>query len=360
MSFENEVLSIIGHPQSQHLEYKAVLPSSRIIAQLISSLANTDGGFIILGASENAKGDISFYGLSQDFHANGITHKAIDLLSPQPLVTYQYIQHGGKSLYVIKVNKSDTPINIEGRIYYRAGAQIKLKNPPKIEFNKEGYPKIKLIYESLEKNKPNSTESKLKILEHYHSILKLVDDLGSVLYPDSATILTTNSEGKVLTRILYSSFVDNFESYLSDLLYEIFLANPSTLKSGHQVTIEEVLNCSDLQEFVKYCAKQRLAKLQKGSVKGFIKENKQISDLNVINEVTQIEIEKFLQIRHLYSHRNGIIDEKFLQYFPGQFSLNTEHQMTIDELLDKLVYLGSIATHIDFAAIEKYKLGKSE
>ena len=126
---------------------------------------------------------------------------------------------------------------------------------------------------------------------------------------------TTNQEGKVLSRILFASFVDNFETYLSDLLYEIFLANPATLKSKQQVTIEEVLNCSDLQEFVKYWAKQKIGKLQKGSVKGFISDNKQISDLEVLDEPIQNEIEKILQIRHLYSPRNGLVAEKFLQYF---------------------------------------------
>lgn len=45
---------------------------------------------------------------------------------------------------------------------------------------------------------------------------------------------------------------DNFEIYLSDLLYEIYLANPSTLKSHQQVTIKEVLDCADMQEFVLY------------------------------------------------------------------------------------------------------------
>ena len=100
----------------------------------------------------------------------------------------------------------------------------------------------------------------------------------------------------------YSSFADNFETYLSDLLYEIFLAQPETLKSQQQVTIKEVLDCSDLQEFVNYWANKQIGKLQKGSVKGFIEDNQQIKKLDAIDKPTQHEIEKILQIRHLYSH----------------------------------------------------------
>ena len=186
--------------------------------------------------------------------------------------------------------------------------------------------------------------------------VKIIDDLGQILYPVDVAKPTNNQEGKILSRILFSSFVDNFETYLSELLYEIFLANPATLRSKQQVTIEEVLNCTDIQEFVKYWAKQKIGKLQKGSVKGFINDNKQISDLSVLDEPKQNEIEKILQIRHLYSHRNGIVDEKFLQYFVGQFVLNSEHQMSISEICDTLCYLSDITNQIDIAAKTKYKL----
>jgi hypothetical protein len=130
-------------------------------------------------------------------------------------------------------------------------------------------------------------------------------------------------------RILFSSCADNFETYLADLLYEIYLAKPESLKSGEQISVKEVLDCSDMQDFIDFYAKKKLAKLQRGSVKGFIAENPQIHALNVFNASRQEGVEKLLQIRHLYSHRNGIVDERFLQYFAGQFNLNDEYQMSL-------------------------------
>jgi hypothetical protein len=359
MVTEAEISNLIGQPESQQLEYKAVLPPSRTIAQLICAFANSIGGYIILGVSEAQGLAMDVPGLSQDFHANSITHKALDLILPTPTVSYQYVQFQGKSLYAIKVEKSDAVVSLEGRIFKRVGVETILANPPKLEF-KGKYQRIKTANKLLVTNKQQATNSKSRLIDHYQSILKIIDDLSKQLYPSGPTNFTNDPEGKVLTRILYSSFVDNFETYLSDILYEIFLANPSTLKSQSTVTLEEVLNCSDLQEFVKYYAKQRLGKLQKGSVKGFIKENSQLRDLGIIDDTMQNEIEKILQIRHLYAHRNGIIDEKFLQYFPGGFSMNTEHQMAIDEILDKMEFLGDVTTQIDAAAIKKYKLAKSQ
>ncbi|EAW38695.1 helix-turn-helix domain-containing protein [Lyngbya sp. PCC 8106] len=354
MDITNEVVKIIGQPESSKLEYKSVLPPSRNIAQLISSFANADGGYIILGVSDN----LEINGLSEDFHANAITHKALDLLSPQPQVSYQYVVYKGKKLYAIKVEKSDSLVAVEGKSYQRVGASVKLLNPTEIQFKSGGYPKIKSVSQQFEVHIKNATNAKTKLIEHYQSILKIIDDLGHMLDPIDPSVPTVNQEGKILARILFSSFVDNFETYLSDLLYEIFLAKPATLKSGSKVTVKEVLDCSDLQEFVNYLAKQKIGKLQKGSVKGFISDNPQINNLNVIDDSKQNEIEKILQIRHLYSHRNGIVDEKFLQYFTGEFTLNLEHQMSIDEICDKLCYLAKISHQIDSAAIAKYKLAK--
>ncbi len=354
MDITNEVVQIIGQPESSTLEYKAVLPPSKNIAQIISAFANANGGYLILGVSDS----LEINGLSEDFHANAITHKALDLLQPKPQIYYQYISIQGKKLYAIKIEKSDSVIELEGKIYKRVATSSQLQNPIITHFNKNGYARIKSMNEQLEKDKLKATNSKTKFIEHYQSIIKIIDDLGPILYPIDAKTPTGIQEGKILTRILFSSFVDNFETYLTDLLYEIYLANPSTLKSPQTVTIEEVLNCSDLQDFIKYWAKQKLGKLQKGSVKGFIKDNKQISDLNAIDQATQNEIEKTLQIRHLYSHRNGIIDEKFLQYYSGIYQLNSEHQMSIEEILDKLLFLSSISNQIDLAAINKYGLAE--
>ena len=78
--------------------------------------------------------------------------------------------------------------------------------------------------------------------------------------------------------------------------------------------------------------------------------------MQIILKLKQKEIEKILQVRHLYSHRNGIVDEKFLQFFSGEFDLNSEYEIPISELLKKLLYMSSIVNNIDAKAINKYRL----
>lgn len=349
-----EIIDIIGQPEGQTLEYKAVLPPSRNIAQLICAFANADGGYIILGVSDPS----NIVGLSSDFHANTIVNKAVELLTPRLSVQHQYIGYDNKNIYAIQIEKSEQTVSLEGKVFIRKGASTQLENPVEIEFATEGYEKIIQVNTQLDTYKDRATSAKIKLIEHYQSILKIIDDLGAILYPGDPEQATNNPEGKVLTRILFSSSADNFETYLSDLLYEIFLAKPESLKSKQQVTIKEVLDCADLQEFVHYWANKQIGKLQKGSVTGFIEDNNQIKSLNAIDEDQQNEIEKILQIRHLYSHRNGIVDEKFLQLFSGQFEINTEHEMAISEVLDKLAYLAAVVDSIDMLALNKHSLAE--
>ena len=114
MENQLELATLIGNPESAHLEYKAVLPPARTLGQLISSFANADGGIIILGVAE-VHGRIKVNGLSEDFRASAIIHKALDMLSPRPTVDYDNYSYTGKRVYVIQVKASPNVISIEGK-----------------------------------------------------------------------------------------------------------------------------------------------------------------------------------------------------------------------------------------------------
>ena len=49
------------------------------------------------------------------------------------------------------------------------------------------------------------------------------------------------------------------------------------------MNVKDVLDRSDMHEFISRYAKEKLKKLQRGSVKGFISDNKQIKSLGVFD-----------------------------------------------------------------------------
>jgi predicted HTH transcriptional regulator len=128
MDLQTQVSSVILKPENDTLEYKAVLPPSKTIAQVICSFANTNGGLLILGVSEI--GGLKVAGLSEDFRATSMTHKAIDLLTPKPIIDYGYVQQDGKKLFAISVAKSPVQVSVENKIYVRKDGRLQLLNPP--------------------------------------------------------------------------------------------------------------------------------------------------------------------------------------------------------------------------------------
>jgi len=352
-----QIIGLIGQPESENLEYKAVLPPSRALGQIICAFGNKSGGVIILGIAEvNQKFIIN--GLSEDFHSGSVIYKAVDLITPRPVIRSERIIYMDKSLLAVVVEPSAELLAIEGKRYLREGVRNVLQNPPAQNLRSNGDPEIKKLAQNLNSYRLSATSSKAKLLDHYQSVLNILDDLGNLLYPSSPNLPTDQPEGKILMRILIASCADNFETYLTDLLYEIFLANPATLKSPQTVTIKEVLDCADMEEFVNFWAKKKLSKLQRGNVNGFLSENEQLDSLKAINQVQQEKIEKILQIRHLYTHRNGIVDDKFLKSFAGQYALNDEHRLSLHEAVEILGFLAEIADQIDTKAAGKYRLAK--
>jgi hypothetical protein len=352
MEITQDILDRIGQIESERLEYKAVLPPAVTLAQLIGSFANTKGGAIVLGVVANGD-EVLINGLSDDFRAVQVTRKAIDLLSPAPAVKYDYIVYQGKRLFVIDVGRSAAPVLLGGKVYSRTAERTVLQQPlPAKALRNAG---IARLSKALEESRQSCTAARAKLLDHYESVLRILDDLGTLLYPQEPNLPTDSPEGKMLMRILFASCADTFETFMSDLLYEIYLAKPETLKSDAPVSVKEVLDCSDMQEFISRYAKDKLKKLQRGSVKGFISDNKAIKSLNVFDVTRQEEIERLLQIRHLYTHQNGIIDEKFRKAFPDT-TLNEEYEMTLNEFLGRFEYLAQAIEAVDEAARKDFKL----
>lgn len=343
MSYTDEdIKNILKNKEGELLEYKAVLPPSKTIAQLICAFANAKGGMIVLGATEN-----ELIGLSSDFNVNSIVAKAINMLVPQPEVEFEYAHYKGKTLYIINVVKSNLSIVLENFIYVREKDQITSTNliePTTASIDNEILKKVS----SELKSECDSTAAKNSFVTHYYNIINILQKIVKQNIYDE-------KEQQILLRILFSSCADNFETYMSDILFEIYLAEPLSLKSNEQITVKEVLDCNDLNEFIVNFARKKISKLQRGSVKGFLDENKQISAFKVIEEIEQNNIEKILQIRHLFAHRNGIIDEKFQKYF-SDTKLGELFLVSVEQIAEKLITVVKIVNKIDKKAIEKYSL----
>jgi flagellar basal body-associated protein FliL len=107
-------------PEGQDIEYKRTLTQPSILARVIASFANTEGGRIIIGVDDG-----NIVGLSDETLAKApkLIEQASLLLQPQPSLNYHVEEIDGKSLFVIEVQTCQAPITTEDQRYYiRRGA----------------------------------------------------------------------------------------------------------------------------------------------------------------------------------------------------------------------------------------------
>jgi len=119
---EQEFELFIKKQKSVDFEYDAVPSSPYKVAQIISSFANTQGGTLVYGINTNGT-ENQFLGLSTDFRMDEITKQALMMISPLPTVTYDWVNVGGKHLFIIKVEKSDEEMLVGSQKYIREDSQ---------------------------------------------------------------------------------------------------------------------------------------------------------------------------------------------------------------------------------------------
>lgn len=106
-------------PKNEELEFNPIPYAPQKIAQIISSFANTNGGSLSFGIKEIKIGHNEVVGLSNDFQIDEITKRAILTLNPIPIVEHYWVKIEDKPVYMIKTEKSQTPILFENKKYIR-------------------------------------------------------------------------------------------------------------------------------------------------------------------------------------------------------------------------------------------------
>jgi len=117
---------LVDNKKSETLDYSAVPFVPEKVARIISSFANTNGGTLIFGLKEISPNSNEIVGLSRDFNIVEIIKKAVSLLSPIPIITYDWVNYSDKAIFVINTEKGSQDILFENKKYIRNEAKCEL------------------------------------------------------------------------------------------------------------------------------------------------------------------------------------------------------------------------------------------
>ena len=118
---KEKIIDIIQNPKNEDVAYIEIPPSPFDIAKIMASLANTNGGYFIMGYSE----ENGIVGIASDFNVAGLTQRAIAYSDYFKGFEFNEIMINEKNLITIKIEKSKDNIFINDKKYIRMGSLIK-------------------------------------------------------------------------------------------------------------------------------------------------------------------------------------------------------------------------------------------
>jgi len=114
-------------------------------------------------------------------------------------------------------------------------------------------------------------------------------------------------------RLMLCSAVDNFQTYLSEMLEAIFIARPETLKSSDKVEVQEVLQYASIEEFIEASAEHKVQSL---TSRGFTKLCDYFADRlgvrPVLADDALVGTAEAIALRNLFVHHRGRVTRQFL------------------------------------------------
>jgi hypothetical protein len=158
-----------------------------------------------------------------------------------------------------------------------------------------------------------------------------------------ATVQQLRELRHLFLQMMFSRAVDNFLTYVSELLALVFRTRRETLRSSEMVRLDEVLRHDSMDELVISLADRRVNRL------AYLGMRELVDDLDRAIEV--------IEIRNLIAHNRAVVNRTFLGRLPGYVAEEGELvSLDIDRLLSELSFLTKAAYDIDGRAVAKFVL----
>lgn len=162
----------------------------------------------------------------------------------------------------------------------------------------------------------------------------------------------------LLLQLFVARGVDNYLSYLSDLLKLVFTTRPETMRSGETVRLDELLRHQSMDDLISGLAEQRVEVLGYKSIRELSNYLDSHIGFSLCDDPEIMEgIAFIVDLRNLTVHNRGIINRRFSSRHP-KYGLKVGHFVSLDydAVVGHLVHLARSATEIDRRASSQFRL----
>ncbi|MFM7859453.1 MAG: hypothetical protein ACKO96_47900 [Flammeovirgaceae bacterium] len=155
------------------------------------------------------------------------------------------------------------------------------------------------------------------------------------------------------------SAVDNFNSFLSELVLEVLEKDPRPL-SGKQFPVKAILEHNDINELKRSVVEKFIVDLGYQNINDlseFLSKNFGIKSLN--GSLTRLRLSRLIQIRNVITHNRGVVNGVFLNRSQSKRD-KLEDLVWVPHPVRLSGYLTGLVRAIDDEATTKFQLEESD
>ena len=152
--------------------------------------------------------------------------------------------------------------------------------------------------------------------------------------------------------------VDNFLTYISELLALIFQTRPEMLKSNEVAKLETILQYKTMEDLISALVEKRVTDLAYQGMRDLSKDLSRKIGFDLFEQQEGLDMAvRIIEVRNLIVHNRAIVNRLFLSRSPDFAAKSGERvEMEGKSVLDDIEFLAVSVLDIDRRAIEKFGL----
>jgi hypothetical protein len=146
---------------------------------------------------------------------------------------------------------------------------------------------------------------------------KDVDSLVAAVPPALARSEERWADIPLMLQLFHARHVDNFQSFLEELLRLILSAQPNLLKRADPVSMKDVLSHSTMEDFIQGAIDGKLHGWGYKSIRDLDKAVFEFTEFKLFpKEKDALLVERLYDDRNLFTHNYGIVNQLYLRKHP--------------------------------------------
>ncbi len=176
--------------------------------------------------------------------------------------------------------------------------------------------------------------------------------------------INTGTAGELATHLqlflqmMLCRAVDNFLTYISELLSLIFGTRPEMLKSNETARLEMILQFKTMEDLVGALVERRVTDLAYQGMRDVSKDLSKRIGFELFLNPEELELAvRIIEVRNLIVHNRAIVNRLFLSRLPDYPThLGDRLELEGKSVLEDIEFLARSVSGIDMRAIEKFSL----